>query len=85
MLRSMSSSQFSLWAAYFRSLHGTPKEQRYVGSGKLTPRDWQEMSQDEQKKAKSQMYGMFRNYAVAVGVQPGAGGLRKRPMSTSGQ
>ena len=69
MLERMSSSQFSGWAAYFRSLGGTPKAQRYVGSGKLQPSDWQEMSADEQKQAKKQMYGMFRNMAIASGAK----------------
>jgi hypothetical protein len=68
MLERMSSSQFSHWAAYFRSLGGTPKRERYVGSGKLRPGDWKEMDAAEQKQAKKQMYGLFRNYATASGA-----------------
>ncbi len=71
MLERMSSSQFSGWAAYFQHLNA-PRGERYVGSGRMTVRDWKRMSEEEQKKAKKQMYGMFRNYAIATG------GLRKR-------
>jgi hypothetical protein len=76
MLESMSSSQFSSWAAYFQHLamdtSGTPKGERYAGSGRMTVRDWKRMSEDERKKESKRLYQMFRNNAVA------SGGLRRQ-------
>jgi hypothetical protein len=69
MLDQMSSSQFSHWAAYFRSQAGATRQERYVGSGKMRAGDWKEMSAAERKEAKKRMYGLFRNYAVATGAK----------------
>lgn len=77
MLQGMSASQFASWAAYFRSLSGVSKDQRYMGSGKMRVRDWRQMNEAERQKAKKQLYGMFRNYAVASGgLHPGGGKKR---------
>jgi hypothetical protein len=31
--------------------------------------DWRKMTEEERKRAKSQLYGLMRNYAVASGAR----------------
>jgi len=76
MLKSMSSSQFSGWAAYFRSL-SEPKGEHYAGSGRMTVRDWKRMSEEERKKESKRLYQLFRNNAIAAGGLHPGGAKRK--------
>jgi hypothetical protein len=78
MLAQMSSSQFAQWSAYFRSLSAATREERLIGSGRMRPGDWKRMNAADQKQAQKQMYGMFRNYAVASGLHSAAGGMKRQ-------